>query len=169
MSPSQSDDPEAHAEPRTTSRETRAYSQLLRQQERARELLQQIIEELGAPVTDALLAQLDHAPSTRVRERLEKISARIEAAKRLVSDCESVIHRSLVTSRGESPPPAGPANLPPALARFLAERKDSPHFSFDVTRDPVRGWIVRWKDYEEDGSVCGGGRFYEKPYAWMDP
>ncbi|MEX0936040.1 MAG: hypothetical protein WD013_03980 [Gemmatimonadota bacterium] len=145
----------------------RAYSQLLRQQERALQLLNQIATELGAPVTDALVEQLHRATSSGVARQIDAVSARIKEAIRTAQECRSAIHGALVDSRGD-PAPNGPANLPPALARFLAERKDSPGFTFNVDQDPVRGWIIRWKEYCSDGSVCGGGQFYERPYAWMD-
>lgn len=146
---------------------TRTYSQLLRQQERALQLLHRIADELQAPVTDSLLDQLQSPPAAGVRKRVEEVLARIQDAIQTAEECESAIHRALVKPDGDEPLP-GPPNLPAALVRFLAERKDSPGFSFDIVQDPIRGWVIRWKDYGQDGSVCGGGQFYENPYAWLE-
>ena len=57
---------------------------------------------------------------------------------------------------------------PCRLARFLAERKENPAFSYRVQQDPVRGWVICWKEYTEDGRIRGYGQFYERPYAWLD-
>ncbi len=62
----------------------------------------------------------------------------------------------------------GVENLPGRLARFLAERKDSRGFSYEVVQDAVRGWMILWKEYTDDGRIRGYGQFYERPYAWLD-
>ena len=62
----------------------------------------------------------------------------------------------------------GITNMPAYLQRFLAERSQEPGFSYEVAQDPVRGWIVSWKEYTNRGTVRGYGQFYERPYAWLD-
>ena len=62
----------------------------------------------------------------------------------------------------------GVGNLPATLARFLSERTEMPSFTYKVTRDENRGWIILWKEYTQTGSVRGSGQFYERPYAWID-
>ena len=53
-------------------------------------------------------------------------------------------------------------------ARFLAERAQEPGFTYEVIQDPVRGWIVAWKEFTNRGTVRGYGQFCERPYAWLD-
>ena len=62
----------------------------------------------------------------------------------------------------------GVDNLPAPLTRFIAERQQLPGFSFDVIQDGNRGWIIRWKEQTEAGTVRGSGQFYERPYASLD-
>ena len=62
----------------------------------------------------------------------------------------------------------GIANMPAYLRRFLAERSSQPGFSYEVSQDEVRGWMVRWKEYTHRGTVRGFGQFYERPYAWLE-
>ena len=57
---------------------------------------------------------------------------------------------------------------PATLARFLAERRDMPGFTYQVLHDENRGWIILWKEYTQTGSVRGSGQFYERPNAWID-
>jgi hypothetical protein len=58
--------------------------------------------------------------------------------------------------------------MPAYLQRFLAERSQEPGFRYEVESDPVRGWIVSWKEYTNRGTVRGYGQFCERPYAWLD-
>ena len=37
-----------------------------------------------------------------------------------------------------------------------------------VDQDPVRGWIIRWKEYTHRGTVRGYGQICERPYAWLE-
>lgn len=62
----------------------------------------------------------------------------------------------------------GLPDLPPFMARFLAERAEAPGFTWAVADDPIRGWIVRWKEFAAQGTVRGSGQIYERPYAWLD-
>lgn len=146
---------------------SKSFSQLLRQQERARAFLQRILDEVDAPLTKSLLGRVRTESSGDVEEGVRGVVAKVEDAIRAVQYCESEIHRELVASEEEEDENA-PANLPIALTRFLAERRDSPGFSFEMGQDPVRGWVIRWKELSEDGSVRGAGQFYERPYAWLD-
>lgn len=146
---------------------TKAFSQLLRQQERALGLLQRIIEEVDAPMTRSLVKRLRDEAGGDIAEGVGDVVAKVEDAIRAVQYCESEIHRALVAS-GSEVSREGPSNLPVALTRFLAERRDSPGFTFEMGQDPIRGWIIRWKEFSEAGTVRGAGQFYERPYAWLD-
>lgn len=145
----------------------KSYSQLLRQQERALAFLRRILDEVDAPMTKSLLGRVRVEAKGDVEEGVRQVVAKVEDAIRAVQYCESEIHRELVASEG-GPDENAPANLPVALTRFLAERKDSPGFSFEMGQDPVRGWVIRWKELSEDGTVRGAGQFYERPYAWLE-
>ena len=154
-------DPEAPPE------QAKAFSQLLRQQERALGLLQRIMDEVDAPMTKSFLKRLRSETTGDLEEGVTEVIVKIEDAIRAAQYCESEIHRELVASQGERVP-AGLSNLPVALDRFLAERRDSPGFTFEMDQDAVRGWVIRWKEYWEDGRVRGAGQFYERPYAWLE-
>lgn len=165
---------EAPAEERPPARDlsspqerAKAFSQLLRQQERALGLLQRIIDEVDAPMTRSLVKRVRAEAVGELEEGVGEVVAKVEDAIRAVQYCESEIHRELVASGGDQAPD-GPSNLPVALARFLAERRDSPGFTFEMDQDPIRGWIIRWKEYSGEGIVRGAGQFYERPYAWLD-
>lgn len=154
-------------ESQTAPEHAKAYSQLLRQQERALGLLQRIIDEVDAPMTKSLLKRLRSETTGELQEGVAEVVEKIEDAIRAVQYCESEIHRELVASQSEQVP-TGLSNLPVALDRFLAERRDSPGFNFEMGQDPVRGWVIRWKEYSEEGNVQGAGQFYERPYAWLE-
>ncbi len=62
----------------------------------------------------------------------------------------------------------GISNLPATLSRFLAEHTDMPGFTYEVSHDENRGCVILWREYTHLGSVRGSGRFYERPYAWID-
>lgn len=150
------------------SEQAKVYSQLLRQQERALVLLRRILNELDAPMIRSLVKRMRSEATGDLEEGVIEVVAKVEDAIRAAQYCESEIHRELVASQGEQTPSA-PSNLPVALDRFLAERRDSPGFTFEMGQDPVRGWVIRWKEYsEETGTVRGAGQFYERPYAWLE-
>jgi hypothetical protein len=58
--------------------------------------------------------------------------------------------------------------MPPYLQRFLSERENQPSFSYEVIQDEVRGWVICWKEYTNQGTVRGYGQICERPYAWLD-
>jgi hypothetical protein len=145
----------------------KACSQLLRQQERALGHLQRIIDDVDTDMTRSLVKRLHSDAKAEVESAVGEVVAKVEAAVRAVQYCESEIHRELVATTG-TVSADGPSNLPVALTRFLAERRDSPGFTYEMGQDPVRGWTVRWKEYSEKGTVRGAGQFYERPYAWLE-
>ena len=155
------------SEPQSTGETAKVYSQLLRQQERALGLLRRIIDEVDSPMTKSLLKRLRAETTGDLEEGVAEVVAKIEDAIRAAQYCESEIHRELVASLGEQAS-TGLADLPVILDRFLAERRDTPGFSFEMGQDPIRGWVIRWKEVSENGNVRGAGRFYERPYAWLE-
>ena len=145
----------------------REFSQLLRIQERLLGMLQDVLGELGAPTTLALLRELRTRTGSPAPESFGKVTSFVEDAIRELKIFESEIQKELLTDPREITV-EGVTNLPPTLARFLAERAQNPRFSYQVHQDPVRGWVIEWKEFTAHGIVRGFGQFYERPYAWLD-
>ena len=141
--------------------------QLLRQQDRALQLLQQARMEIDAPVTRSLLARIRGQASDEVEAGLNQAADTLGTAIQAVQYCQSELRRELITARGK-PTSAVRDELPAALARFLAERASAPGFSYETAHDPVRGWVVHWKRVTGDGTVRAAGHLCERPHAWLD-
>lgn len=146
----------------------REFSQLLRIQERLLGLLREVLVEVRAPATLTLLKELRRRTGSTAPDNFSRIASSVEDAIRELKIFESELHRDLLDHHPGEFTVAGVSNLPPALARFLAEKTQNPFFSYKVHQDPVRGWIISWKEYTADGMVRGFGQFYERPYAWLD-
>ena len=145
----------------------REFSQLLRIQERLLGMLQQVLDELGAPTTLTLLRELRSRTGSPATESFGRITNSVEDAIRELTVFEADLQTDLL----EDPAAIdveGVPNLPAPLGRFLAERSQNPRFSFEVHQDPVRGWVISWKEYAVEGIVRGSGQFYERPYAWLE-
>lgn len=145
----------------------REYSQLLRIQERLLAMLQETLDEIGAPTTLNLLRKLRNQTGSKAPEDFGRIANSVEGAIRELKLFQSEIQNELLTDRVDVSV-EGVSNLPAPLARFLAERSQNERFSFEVRQDPVRGWIIAWKEYTAEGIVRGFGQFYERPYAWLE-
>lgn len=146
----------------------RELAQLIRMQERLLTQLDRIREELEAPGTAELIKEIRMRTGSAVAEGLGKVTAAVEEAIRQLKLSESAIRQELLSEPGGELHVEGVPNLPPALARFLAERTKFPGFSYGVRQDAVRGWVISWKEHTEDGTIRGFGQFYERPYAWLD-
>lgn len=144
---------------------SRKYGQLLRMQERLMVDLQRARGELESPLTGQLLRDVQRSGST-IAGNLSQATAAVEEALRAVQVCQSEIRRELTTSNEEFTL-EGITNLPPTLAHFFAERVDLPGFRYDILQDPIRGWIISWKEFSDRGVVRGHGRICERPYAWL--
>ena len=145
---------------------TREYSQLLRLHE---QLLSQFVrsrDELLAPGTDRLVKQIKS--QTGSEPDLTELKTAVEEAIRALKLSQSGIESAVMKADDVSIEVEGINNLPPYLQRFLAERAGQPGFSYDVSDDPVRGWIIRWKEYTAQGTVRGYGQICERPYAWLE-
>ncbi len=154
-------------EARSTGKTLREFSQLLRIQERLLAMLQEVLDEVRAPTTLNLLRELRNRTGSAASESFGRITSSVEAAIRELKVFESEIQNELL----DDPTlisVEGVPNLPPPLARFLAERTQNARFSYTVRQDPVRGWVIAWKEYTAEGIVRGFGQFYERPYAWLD-
>ena len=127
--------------------------------------LQRVRDDLVAPNTTKM-ARRYHSETGSIPEGMGPVTAAVEEAIRTIKLSEA----HLRTEMGQSHPQAqidGIDNMPMALSRFIAERSMNPDFQYEVFHDENRGWIVKWKEYW-NGNVRGSGRFYERPYAWLD-
>lgn len=146
----------------------REFSQLLRIQEQLLDLLDKVLVEVRAPATLTLLNELRRHTGSDALASFSRIASSVEDAIRELKIFESELHRDLLDHRTGEFTVAGAPNLPPILARFLAEKTQNPLFGYRVHQDPVRGWVISWKEYTSEGMVRGSGQFYERPYAWLD-
>ncbi len=143
------------------------FYQLIRVQERLLSRLMLVRDELRAPSTLRVLRSLKASSGGGAEQDLSEVAALVEKAIREIKFLESETRHQAME---ETPAFATTEieNLPPTLSRFLAERAQSPGFSYEVREDAVRGWIIRWKEYQENGTIRGCGQFYERPYAWLE-
>jgi hypothetical protein len=130
-------------------------------------MLEEVADELGAPVTLSLLKALRNRTGSTATESFAKITTSVETAIRELQVFESEVQGEILASPDQITVEGIP-NLPATLVRFLAERSQNPRFSYQVRQDAVRGWVIRWKEYAGEGVVRGFGQFYERPYAWLD-
>ncbi len=144
----------------------REYRQLLRLHERLLSDLQGAREELSAPGTVVLLKEIK--ARTGSAPDLTSVMTAVEEAIRALKMSESELQGAIVDVSEADFQVEGIVNMPAYLRRFLAERSSQPTFSYEVSQDEVRGWVVRWKEYTHQGTVRGFGQFYERPYAWLE-
>ena len=144
----------------------REYTQLLRLHE---QLLGQFVrarDELLAPGTDSLVRRIKGRTGTE--PELTELKTAVEEAIRALKLSQSSIESAVTDSSDADPEVEGISNLPAYLQRFLAERAGQPGFDYEVLQDPVRGWIICWKEYTDRGTVRGYGQICERPYAWLE-
>ncbi len=144
----------------------REYQQLLRLHERLLSDFQGAREELSAPGTDGLVKEIK--ARTGSSPELAPLKTAVEEAIRALKMSESEIRGSNLEETDLDFEVEGISNMPAYLRRFLAERSSGPGFSYEVSQDEVRGWVIRWKEYTHQGTVRGFGQFYERPYAWLE-
>jgi len=143
----------------------REFSQLLRLHERTLVQLQRIRDDLASSGTAELLK--DIKARTGSVPALADVTAAVEEAMRSLKLAESHV-RGAMFEETPGMTVEGVPNLPAHLQRFLAERSESPGFTFEVVQDEVRGWVIQWKEYTSRGTVRGYGQFSERPYAWLE-
>lgn len=153
--------------PKSRSQAKREYTQLLRLHEQLLNQFTRAREALVAPGTAELLKEIKgrtgEAPDlTDIKTSVEEA---IRALKLSQSHIRAAVSEEIDTASFEV---EGIVNMPAYLQRFLAERSQEPGFTYEVEDDPVRGWIVSWKEYTNRGTVRGYGQFCERPYAWLD-
>lgn len=143
----------------------REYSQLLRLHERLLVQLQRAREELESSQTEALLHDIRQRTGTA--PDMTTITSAVEESIRALKLSQSRIRDSILKHH-DTLEVEGAPNIPPHLQRFLAERAQTPGFTYEVILDEVRGWVIRWKEYTAHGTVRGYGQFYERPYAYLE-
>jgi hypothetical protein len=144
----------------------RDYARLLRLHEGLLTQLQKVAAELVAPGTQSLVREFKRSTG-EAENSIAEVTSAVEEAIRTLKDSGSRLRVALI-KESEEPGIEGAPNLPAVLARFLAERKGRPEFTFEIVQDEVRGWIIRWKEMHHTGTVRGFGQFYERPYAWLE-
>lgn len=145
----------------------REYGQLLHLHQRMLTQLNKIRDELIAPGTDKILSIIRQRTGSSPDDGISNITTSVEEAIRALKLSEAVI-RDEILEHHEHAQVEGISNLPAELTRFIAERAEFPGFSYEVLQDENRGWIIRWKEFTDSGTVRGAGQFYERPYAWLD-
>lgn len=144
----------------------REYTQLLRLHEQLLGQFTRARDELLAPGTDSLVKQIKGRTGTA--PDLTELKTAVEEAIRALKLSQSTMQTAVDAAPDAVVEIEGVANLPAYLQRFLAERAGQPGFSYDVVQDEVRGWIIRWKEYTNRGTVRGYGQICERPYAWLE-
>ena len=129
--------------------------------------LELIQRELDAPASRALLDEVRDRSESEIPDALRHVRACIVEAVSLLESGESEL-RSVLETDPTDLVLEGVPNLPVRFARFIADRMHLPGFSYEILQDEVRGWVIAWKEYGENGVVRGSGQFYERPYAWLD-
>ncbi len=145
----------------------REYAQLLHLHTRMLGQLREIREHLIAPGTLEIIAAIRRRTGNDTNDGLSEITTAVEQAILALKLSEGKIRDENMVDY-EHAEISGVGNLPATLARFIAERRDLPGFTYEVLHDENRGWIILWKEYTHTGSVRGSGQFYERPYAWID-
>lgn len=145
----------------------REYAQLLRLHERILKQLQMVLAELRNPSTTKIMQAIKQRTGSTPSEAIGEVTTAVEEAIRACKMSEADLRQDPLDNFGQLSV-EGADNLPAALSRFLAERSELPGFSYTVIQDENRGWIIRWKEYTEWGTVRGAGQFYERPYAWLE-
>ena len=144
----------------------REYTQLLRLHDQLLAEFMRARDELLAPGTETLVKEIKGR--TGSAPDLTEIKTAVEESIRALKLSQSNIQSAVSDEMDSSFELEGVANMPAYLQRFLAERAQEPGFTYEVAQDPVRGWIVKWKEYTNRGTIRGYGQFCERPYAWLD-
>jgi hypothetical protein len=154
----------ARQEPKAPAK--REYAQLLRLHEQLLGQFMRARDVLLAPGTTGLVKEIKRR--TGSAPDLVDIKTQVEHTIRALKLSESLIRGAVSEELDASFHVEGVTNMPAYLQRFLAERAQEPGFKYQVEQDPVRGWIICWKEYTHRGTVRGYGQFCERPYAWLD-
>ena len=143
----------------------REYAQLLRLHDRLLLQIQRVVEDLTSSQIETLLK--DIRTRTGSSPDLSEVQEALEESVRALKLSQSNI-RGVIIDHQHPLSMEGLPDLPTQLQRFLAERTQLPGFSYKLVQDEVRGWVICWKEYTQQGTIRGYGQFYERPYAYLD-
>jgi len=140
------------------------YVRILEFYQHVRDILLQLradVDALSTPSTTTTQADRPEGVAllTRLTSALDEV---LETAR----SGEGQIHRELTRILEEGT--GNEDDLPPGLARFVADRASSPGFEYEVAHDIIRGRVLKWTEHTEDGWVRGSGLLYENPHAWIE-
>jgi hypothetical protein len=132
------------------------------------------LERMCAGLADPALARVVDglARPEGVRERISALTLALEESLRELTGLHAELTRPEETaSASTAGADAGQPRLPPEIAamlqRFLRRHARSRGFRHELRHDEVRGWVVRWKEVADDGTVVASGRLYERPWKWL--
>jgi len=145
----------------------RELSQLLGLCEHVAGELRLLRREMDATLARSLIETIEEHLDSTVPDELDRTTQAIDRALSSLHAALDEIQTNMRIPRDEVQPEGMPA-LPPRLARFLAERQTIKGFHYEVRQDPIRGWVVLWKEFGAEGALRGAGQFYERPHAWME-
>ena len=145
----------------------REFTQLERLQEHLATQFEAIRADLDSAAVQGLAREIRRRTTSSVPEHLRELAEAVEHALRILKVTRAEIQTQLDADVRDTRVEGVP-DLPPRLARFLQDRRESEGFHYEVTQDRLRGWVIRWKEYSEDGTIRGAGQFAERPYAWLD-
>jgi hypothetical protein len=143
----------------------REYAQLLRLHDRLLLQVQRVVEDLTSSQIETLLK--DIRTRTGSSPDLSEVQETLEESVRALKLSQSNIRRAILDHQHPLSMEGLP-DLPTQLQRFLAERTQIQGFSYELVQDEVRGWVICWKEYTQQGTIRGYGQFYERPYAYLD-
>jgi hypothetical protein len=143
---------------------------LLRHEAELRGRLERMCAGLGDPALARVVDGL--ARPEGVRERIAALTLALEESLRELT----ALHAELTRPEESAPGASGDAGpnqhrLPPEMAatlrQYLRRHARARGFRHEIFHDEVRGWVVRWKEVGDDGSVVASGRLYERPWKWL--
>jgi hypothetical protein len=143
-----------------------ATERILRQQDRIRQELLRLRADLDSPQARELRRGLRQGGRIELAEGLTEILESVEGALRSVRSLEGVLRSP--EGAGTRPYPDLPSELPLRLRQFLDDRRRKGRLEWTLRGDPLRGWVLRWKETTLEGNVRGSGRLYERPHAWIN-
>lgn len=157
---------ESESAPTTPEDPRLSFAQMVRLHDRVRHALREMRDELDSPAVQRVVRSLEEEHKGRVATPLDRLRVALDEAV-ATSEATGREVASELTRFSAGRGAEDEDELPPGLARFVAERSSFPGFRYETTRDPLRGWVLRWREVLEDGSMRAGGILYERPHAWM--
>ncbi|TVP50015.1 MAG: hypothetical protein EA350_01120 [Gemmatimonadales bacterium] len=143
---------------------------LLRHEAELRDRLQRMCAGLADPALARVIDGL--ARPDGVRERIGALNLALEESLRELTSLHAELTRPEEGSTSDFGHPGSatsqlPHEMAETLRRYLRRHASSRGFRHEIRHDDVRGWVVRWREVADDGSVVASGRIYERPWKWL--